>query len=444
MLVACGSNGGYQLGLGHNRDVDQFTPVPIDSAANITRIACGGSHTLVLTDAGDVFVCGNNTHGQCLCVPSEEPITRFEPIGGRKIIDICAAWDFSIAVTRDGALIAAGKPFQAVSSSKSSTAPKRNDDARHDKKTVCSDRKDLTDATASRESFRSMFGAIVQFLVDDNVQFGRNSLCASLFHWTAVSSDGLRAFGGGSGSKGQLGKKRNRISAADPAVAVEILLSDEFPALRDLSEQQRVIVQSACLRDASLFLLGNGNVAVLGGARNGLIEAVSDLNNISSIACGWSCAFLLNDRSQILVAGRNSRWQVQGGIRTEEEPKSLRKEIAASGAVSSEAAPSEAVSSSKVGTVETVLLPRDNGLKTSKIVELPTGKIDKPASISAGSEHLMILDKNRNLRIWGWNEHGNCGRPACDFVSSDTNESVLSKVQMVQGGCATSWAVIMG
>lgn len=72
MLLALGSNGAGQLGIGNTEDVSipskcQISRHMISSApfSRINTIAAGGNHTLVLYHDGTLFASGNNSDGRC-------------------------------------------------------------------------------------------------------------------------------------------------------------------------------------------------------------------------------------------------------------------------------------------------------------------------------------------------------------------------------------------
>ncbi|KAH3758738.1 ADPribosylation factor subfamily protein [Pelomyxa schiedti] len=61
-VFSWGTNSHGQLGLGDCKD--RKKPEKIDLRVRITKSACGGQHTLFLTDLGTVFSCGANRYGQ--------------------------------------------------------------------------------------------------------------------------------------------------------------------------------------------------------------------------------------------------------------------------------------------------------------------------------------------------------------------------------------------
>lgn len=64
-VYGVGNNYNYQLGYSSDRWSDQLTPRYLnwfsDNSIVITQIACGGSHTMFLTDDGNVYGVGNNS-----------------------------------------------------------------------------------------------------------------------------------------------------------------------------------------------------------------------------------------------------------------------------------------------------------------------------------------------------------------------------------------------
>ena len=49
------------MGLGHTSR--RYSPEKVD-LDNVLSVSCGRHHTIVLTDRGQIYVCGHNDHGQ--------------------------------------------------------------------------------------------------------------------------------------------------------------------------------------------------------------------------------------------------------------------------------------------------------------------------------------------------------------------------------------------
>lgn len=65
-MFAWGNTTNGELGLGGIEDEQILTPRQLEwfGADDVTEIACGDNHTLLLTKDGKVYSCGNNDYGQ--------------------------------------------------------------------------------------------------------------------------------------------------------------------------------------------------------------------------------------------------------------------------------------------------------------------------------------------------------------------------------------------
>ncbi|XP_009184737.2 secretion-regulating guanine nucleotide exchange factor isoform X3 [Papio anubis] len=101
----CGANSYGQLGLGHKEDV--LLPQQLKDFCkprSVRRITGGGGHSAVVTDVGDLFVCGLNKDGQ-LGLGHTEDIPYFTPcksLFGCPIQQVACGWDFTIILTASG------------------------------------------------------------------------------------------------------------------------------------------------------------------------------------------------------------------------------------------------------------------------------------------------------------------------------------------------------
>lgn len=103
-LYALGSNGSFQLGIGHDddvsspqrcvfntRDVDVIVDhVPLDGGNDeqIRKVVAGGNHTLLLTTHGRVWAAGSNAVGQCgWSAPGVDQATRDRATGTWMLVD---------------------------------------------------------------------------------------------------------------------------------------------------------------------------------------------------------------------------------------------------------------------------------------------------------------------------------------------------------------------
>lgn len=119
LVLACGSNGKYQLG--QDDDEDQRTLRPCifrkDGEHTTTtidhkpiKVVCGGNHTLVLFENGDIFSCGDNEFGQTGHPEGIPAIPVFTKVASmpHKYIDISCGWDYSLLLTDQNELYACG------------------------------------------------------------------------------------------------------------------------------------------------------------------------------------------------------------------------------------------------------------------------------------------------------------------------------------------------
>ncbi|KAM5577981.1 ultraviolet-B receptor UVR8 [Rosa sericea] len=113
-VAAVWGNGDYgRLGLGSLDS--QWSPTPLLCSAfqdqSLEAVACGGAHTLFLTQAGRVFATGLNDFGQ-LGASTDVPYAT-EPVEvsgiNKQVVQISAGYYHSCAVTEDGELYMWGK-----------------------------------------------------------------------------------------------------------------------------------------------------------------------------------------------------------------------------------------------------------------------------------------------------------------------------------------------
>lgn len=115
-LFATGDNRHSQLGLGHANPCFSFKPVSLAQLNEQEQPKClalGSSHTLLLTNQGRLFSCGNNQYGQ-LGLDDTTPRTRFTEV---KIADlnpheqltgIAAGQDHSLLATTHDRVLSCG------------------------------------------------------------------------------------------------------------------------------------------------------------------------------------------------------------------------------------------------------------------------------------------------------------------------------------------------
>ncbi|KAM9301712.1 secretion-regulating guanine nucleotide exchange factor [Gastrophryne carolinensis] len=111
-FLYAGSNSCGQLGLGSHDDTLRPHLVSNFPAAGtrIKSISGGGSHTAIVTESGEVYVCGQNRAGQ-LGLGHHDDIACFmlcSSIANIRVAKMSCGWDFSLILTEDGRLLSCG------------------------------------------------------------------------------------------------------------------------------------------------------------------------------------------------------------------------------------------------------------------------------------------------------------------------------------------------
>nr|XP_018911277.1 PREDICTED: probable E3 ubiquitin-protein ligase HERC4 isoform X2 [Bemisia tabaci] len=110
MMYCWGNTSNGELGLGGIEEDNVLVPTQSDfkEARYIKQVACGRTHTLVLTNSGQVYSCGNNDHNQ---LGHSNIQTRFQLVNGldyNVITTIACGECHSVAVNEWGQLYAWG------------------------------------------------------------------------------------------------------------------------------------------------------------------------------------------------------------------------------------------------------------------------------------------------------------------------------------------------
>ncbi|OVA01062.1 Regulator of chromosome condensation [Macleaya cordata] len=112
-MISCGisfyfhaSNSNYQLGRGNKIGGWKLQPVPSIQDVRISQIACGGYHSLALTDEGKVLSWGHGGHGQLghSSIKNQKVPVLVEALAGENVVYISCGGSSSAAVTDKGKL----------------------------------------------------------------------------------------------------------------------------------------------------------------------------------------------------------------------------------------------------------------------------------------------------------------------------------------------------
>ena len=103
-MLAFGSNGSGQLGVGHCNDIwepevckfQSFNSEDVEE--RVVSVAAGGNHTLLLTSSGRVWASGNNTDGRCGLLQNVEQVDTFQQLDLEGVTSIAATWEASLLV----------------------------------------------------------------------------------------------------------------------------------------------------------------------------------------------------------------------------------------------------------------------------------------------------------------------------------------------------------
>ncbi|XP_035498307.1 secretion-regulating guanine nucleotide exchange factor isoform X1 [Scophthalmus maximus] len=112
-LLSWGANSYGQLGQGHAED--RCEPRLSDAAAAelqsdaVRTVAGGGGHSVLVTEKGQVFVCGQNHRGQ-LALGSNVDISTFHLCLSldQTVTHVACGWDFTLFLTDGGQVLACG------------------------------------------------------------------------------------------------------------------------------------------------------------------------------------------------------------------------------------------------------------------------------------------------------------------------------------------------
>ncbi|WBW72322.1 RCC domain protein Ats1 [Schizosaccharomyces osmophilus] len=351
MLYSLGSNGSYQLGLEHDEDISK--PEKVNFPEQPKKIACGGNHTLILDQHGQLWACGDNRMLQCC--QNFDNITLDGSINRLKPIESSYIHEFHIANRKYWSMVAVGWEYSVL--------------VEKDRRTVWTCGSGPQGELGQGEVRASSLTKIMIPYLDQNEII--IDISSSVKHWVCITNQG-NVYGCGDGRKGQLG----------PVVSK---MTNRVQFLAQIEHANKV----CCGLQFSAFLQETGRVSILGGDRWKLSEECirwqNNNPNISSliidISSNWSTLSLLDFNGRIYAFGRGDRAQ-------------------------------------KAHTVQNDAL-----------------------AIAGGSEHNIVLMKNMEAYIYGWNEHGNAFNEDRQDVYQAKNLGLPGMVTYVAAGYATTWIV---
>jgi alpha-tubulin suppressor-like RCC1 family protein len=109
-VYCCGANFNGELGLGNTTSHNTPQQISALNSFAISAIACGYSHTLFLTNDGKVYTCGSNTSGQLgLSLATTTPTIISTNIGSLTISAITGGDAHSLFLTNDGKVYSCGR-----------------------------------------------------------------------------------------------------------------------------------------------------------------------------------------------------------------------------------------------------------------------------------------------------------------------------------------------
>lgn len=277
-VFCLGSNGSGQLGIGHKEDVSVPKPAIFDgpTPSDITTIAAGGNHTLLLS-SGKLYSAGDLVSGARGISPQEDGLHNiFRPVlfGSDTSADInsniafCAAtWEASIIVRKSEH----GKAIKVYTFGIGNKG----------------------ELGQGEILFRSAKPQLIKDFPPPELEIVDLAACVS--HAVAVLNNG-DVYGWGSGRQGQLGEPQEVVHAP-----------------RKINGLDFKVVKAVCGREFT-YLLGNpqeGKNVVLGSDKwNVRSAAPASINGWQDVCAGWSSIVVLFNDGKVKAWGSDSHGQI--------------------------------------------------------------------------------------------------------------------------------------
>lgn len=273
-----GANSYGQLGLGYKSE-EELEPKEVTlgdglKSENITAIAGGGGHTLILDNSGHVYCCGWNSKGQLGISDDTLKFEQIEILKGFKVVQISCGWDFSTALTNCGKLFVWGNnTYTQLGLSKSITCT----------------------------------GIPSMLQVSQKLATGFKEVSCGLRHMAIITKDNDLLVAG-TGSKGQLGLGDN-------------FNDDNYLSISKVPEITGV--QSvACGQHHTVVLKADGTILTWGDNKQGQLaiapavphsfvpSEVFNNESFQKVYSGWTHSAALTNNGDIYIWGRNSYGQL--------------------------------------------------------------------------------------------------------------------------------------
>ncbi|KAM4573325.1 secretion-regulating guanine nucleotide exchange factor [Odontesthes bonariensis] len=383
-LHSWGANSYGQLGQGHVED--QSVPRLCDSAAlqhnkAVRTVSGGGGHSVVVTENGDVFVCGQNHRGQLGLGHNADILTlQICPISNQRVTNVACGWDFTLLLTDNGKLLACGSnAFGQLGVGQAVTH------------------------TAALLSVESLKEPIV-------------SVAAGLRHSLAVGDSGC-VYQWGTGLYSHA--KR----ALSPHPVPSHLCSKVPGQVPGLDQQKSHLVTAGSAH--CVCLTGEGDLFLWGSNKHGqlttsepflpsptlLRRSLLSGEKVVNVWSGWTHIVAQTESGRVFTWGRGDYGQLG-----QQASASRNTELQSAGSV---------VEGS--GQTREACLPAE-----VKVLHGAT-------QITCGSEHNLAI-VGGCLLSWGWNEHGMCGDGSQTNVSHPRHVSDLRPVLI---GCGAGHSIAL-
>lgn len=254
---------------------------------NITAIAGGAGHTLILDNNGHVYCCGWNNKGQLGISDDTLKFKQIEILKGFKVVQIACGWDFSTALTDCGKLFVWGNnAYTQLGLSKSITCT----------------------------------GIPSLLQVSQKLATGFKQVSCGLRHMAVITKDeGILV--AGNGNKGQLGVGHNYDD-------------DNYLSISKVPDLEG-IKSVACGEHHTVILRSDGTVMCWGDNRHGQLgidpstpqsfvpTEIFNNESFEKVCSGWTHSAALTSKGDAYMWGRNTYGQLGSSREASHKPEKL-------------------------------------------------------------------------------------------------------------------------